>query len=83
MLFFFIVFATNCVNTGVSTIVVTTAAAIWEVAAGTSAAIEGSTRAMAAGVATALPAVLEAAAPAIPVPPTARSARILKRKPHK
>ena len=38
---------------------------------------------MASGVATAFPAVLDAAAPAIPLPPTRRSARMLKKPPTK
>ena len=44
---------------GVKMIVVTTAAAIWDVATFTIGASDGSISAIAAGVATALPAVLE------------------------
>ena len=63
--------------------VVTTAAAICDVATLTIGANDGSTRATAAGVATALPAVLDAAAPQIPVPPTPLSASILNNPPKK
>ncbi|KAJ94655.1 hypothetical protein DF41_08705 [Raoultella planticola] len=60
-----------------------TEAAMSGAAAAATDASEGSAWAIASGVATALPAVLDAAAPAIPLPPTSRSARILKNPPIK
>ncbi|MNP58972.1 hypothetical protein D3C76_1539340 [compost metagenome] len=63
--------------------VVITEAAINGAAAAATLANEGSAWAIANGVATALPAVLDAAAPAMPEPPTSRSARILKKPPTK
>ncbi len=61
--------------------VVIVEAATCGVAIAATAAIEGSSIATAAGVATAFPEVLEQAAPATPVPPVALSETMLKKPP--
>ena len=58
-------------SSGVNIAVVTVEAATRGVALAANELIEGSAKDMAWGVATAFPAVLEAAAPATPFPPTA------------
>ena len=71
------------VSRGVNIAVVIVEAATKGVALAANALIEGSARARACGVATAFPAVLEAAAPAMPLPPAALSDNILKIPPTK
>ena len=71
--------AIYAVNTGTNKAVVMTAAATCGVAIAAVAVNEGSTMATAAGVATALPAVLAFAAPATPVPPVTLSAKMVKK----
>src|SRR5262245_37239687 len=61
------------VKNGVRTAVTITDAATWTVAASATGAYDGSAIATACGTAAELPAVLDAAAPATPVPPRSRS----------
>ena len=78
MFFCLFFFATYEVRMGVQIAVVMHDAATSGVAINDAAWRFGSSRATVAGVATEFPAVLDAAAPAMPVPPVFRSARILK-----
>src|SRR5260370_9863969 len=64
----------NAVRIGVRMAVTITEAATWMVAMGAMAAYVGSAIATACGVPAAFPAVLDAAAPATPEPPSKRSA---------
>src|SRR5262245_49314579 len=64
------------VKNGVRIAVTITEAATWTVAAPATGAYDVSAKATACGTAAELPAVLEAAAPAIPVPPSSLSATI-------
>src|SRR5215471_11180376 len=66
----------QAVKSGVKMAVTITDAATWTVAAAATGAYDVSASATACGTAAELPAVLEAAAPAIPVPPNNLSARI-------
>src|SRR5215468_4834581 len=66
----------HAVKNGVKIAVTMTDAATWTVAAAATGAYDGSAIATACGTAAELPAVLEAAAPAIPRPPNNLSARM-------
>ena len=66
---------------GVSSAVVTVEATISGVATVAKALSDGSANVNACGVATAFPAVLEAAAPAMPLPPVSLSDKTLKKPP--
>ncbi len=72
--------ATQAVKSGVRIAVTITEAVIWVVAIDSSPLKLASTAAKAAGVAMALAAVLEMAAPAIPDPPVDRSTQIATAK---